>query len=157
MSFWNQFIGNTKENERFVNALANDILNSPSIYIVSYFLDTDMDGEVEESYREAALKAAARLLHDDKTNSDDKDFLRKLINEVAENDDDSLYEEAKEVLMLRADDSALLEIALNDDESTGVRVKAVEKMTDKDLLLDVAADAKDEDVRQAAKKRIKEL
>lgn len=139
------------------DGLSKDILESPSANIVGYFLDTERCDEVDHNYREAALAAAIRLINSGETEAKDKSYLQRLISEIAEAKEDDLQGEAKELLLSCASESELSEIALDDGEDTDVRVNALAKMTDKDLLLDVAADSDDDDVRQAAKNRIKEL
>lgn len=103
------------------------------------------------------MAAAVRLINDTETDNSDKNYLQVLIDDIAEAKDDDLQQDAKELLLSYADDKELSEIALNEDEETEMRVNAVEKMSDMDMLLDIASDAGDDDVRQAAKKRIREL
>lgn len=144
---------------RSVNAqdiLAKDILESQSAHIVGYFLDTERCDDINFHYRETALSAAVRLINNPETDSNKKGYLKGLIDKISETKYDDLQEDAKELLMSCADDTTLMEIAL-DDEDVDIRISAVQKMTDVDMLIDVATNADDNDVRQSAKKRIKEL
>ena len=137
--------------------LKQEIQSSKSASIVGFFLDAEEYNNVDHDLRTAALEAAARLVNDPATNEKDTNYLHGLLDNIAEKSHDDLQDDVKELLMSWADDSKLAEIALDEDEDTDIRMKAVGKMTDKNLLLDVAADSEDENVRQAAKRRIKEL
>jgi hypothetical protein len=145
------------------DGLARDIQDSQSAYIIGFFLDEGQTHNVDNDYREAAMTAAARFIKDPATDSATKKDLLNTLEVIAEayakaKDNDDLQQEAKELLIsLVDDDVGLSEIALDEDEDADNRVKAIERMTDKNLLLDVAADSEDDEVRQAAKNRIKEL
>ena len=137
--------------------LKQEIQSSKSASIVGFFLDTEEYNNVDCDLRMAALTAAVRLVNDPATDEKDTNYLHGLFDCIAEKTHDDLQEDVKELLMSWADDSKLVEIALDEEEDTDIRINAVAKMTDKNLLLDVAADSEDEAVRQAAKRRIKEL
>ena len=143
----------TNANER----LTKDIQNAQSVSIVGFFLDTDGREYIETDYRKAALERAGRFITGDNASEEDKNYLRVLIDNIAEEDEDELHTDAKEFQVSIADETELSEIALNEDEEYEMRVKAIGRMTDRDKLLDIATDAEDDDVRQAAKARVKEL
>ena len=137
------------------NPLTKEIFSSTSAHIVGFFLGSENSEYIEQDIRQTALGAAERLIKGHDTDSADKSYLQRVLNCIADDDGDDLHDDVKEFLMSRADDSELAKIALDDDEDSDVRIKAVRKMTDPDKLLDIAADSEDDDVRQAAKNRIK--
>ncbi|MCL2579564.1 MAG: hypothetical protein FWE32_05980 [Oscillospiraceae bacterium] len=137
--------------------LEKDILDSQSPSIIGFFLDASDSLGVDSTYQKAALMAATRLINDVNTDNESKAYLQGQISEIADRDSGELQDEAKIALLSWATDSDLSGIAIDDCENFEMRTKAIEKITDKDVLLDVATDADDKQIRQAAKVRIKEL
>ena len=139
------------------DGLARDIQRSLSANIIGFFLDAGSEHDIDNDYREMALEAAGRFVNDPNTDNGDKNYLHIQLDTIAEDSDDDLQGEAKELIMSWADDETLAKIALDEHENEDIRISALRKITNKDLLLDIAADSEDEIVRQAAKLHIKSL
>lgn len=139
------------------NSLEMDILRERSANIVGFFLDAEDTHNIGYDLRKTAMTAAGKIICEPERNSDHTSYLKGLLEKIAENNDDKLQNEVKELLISLVNDIKLSEIALDKTEDEKLRIKAVERMTDIDLLLDIASDADSCEVRQAAKAQVKGL